>query len=66
MRFLLTMIFLTAPVAAFAHNDLNNIASLPHHLFSLHHLPVVLVLCVAIVVVTRLAVTRRIRHSERT
>jgi hypothetical protein len=58
MRYLLSLIFLIAPIAAFAHNESNDMASLPgliHYLFSSHHLPMIIVLCVAIVVLLRRA-----------
>ena len=53
MRYLLSLIILVLPVAAFAHIEFYNIASLPgllHYLLSPHHLPLVIVLCVVIIV----------------
>jgi hypothetical protein len=58
MRYLLSLIFLTAPIAAFAHYELNDMASQPgliHYLFSSHHPAMIIVLCVAIVVLVRRA-----------
>ena len=52
MRYLLSLNFLAAPVAAFAHNAPHDTALLPgllHDVLSPHHLPIVIIVFLAIV-----------------